>query len=115
MELTNYIQDYLNENEKPNIKVLREILENFIIILSPFAPFLSEELWEMIGNKASVQFNNWPNYDENLIKRDKIELIVEVNGRVRGRFTIERDLDSNKIEEIVLNDEKIKKYIEIER
>lgn len=112
MELTNYIQDYLNENEKPNIKVLSEIFENFIIILSPFAPFLSEELWEMIGNKASVQFNNWPNYDENLIKRDKIELIVEVNGRVRGRFTIERDLDSNKIEEIVLNDEKIKKYIE---
>ncbi|HON84046.1 MAG TPA: leucine--tRNA ligase, partial [Caldisericia bacterium] len=80
MELTNYIQDYLNENEKPNIKVLSEILENFIIILSPFAPFLSEELWEMIGNKASVQFNSWPNYDENLIKRDKIELIVEVNG-----------------------------------
>ena len=112
MELTNYIQDYLNENEKPNIKVLSEILENFIIILSPFAPFLSEELWEMIGNKASVQFNSWPNYDENLIKRDKIELIVEVNGKVRGRFTIERDLDSNKIEEIVLNDDKIKKYIE---
>ncbi len=112
MELTNYIQDYLNENEKPNIKVLREVLENFIIILSPFAPFLSEELWEMIGNKASVQFNSWPNYDENLIKRDKIELIVEVNGKVRGRFTIERDLDSNKIEEIVLNDDKIKKYIE---
>ena len=112
MELTNYIQDYLNENEKPNIKVLREILENFIMILSPFAPFLSEELWEMIGNKASVQFNSWPNYDENLIKRDKIELIVEVNGKVRGRFTIERDLDSNKIEEIVLNDDKIKKYIE---
>ncbi|MGQ9845453.1 MAG: leucine--tRNA ligase [Caldisericia bacterium] len=111
MELTNYIQDYLNKNSDPNIPLLKEVFTNFILILSPFAPFLTEELWEMMGNKNSVQFESWPSYDEEIIKKDKIELVVEINGKVRGRFIVQRDLDNKKIENIVLKDEKIKKFI----
>lgn len=112
MELTNSIQDYLNSSKKPNIKILREVFENFVLLLAPFAPFLSEELWELLGNKDSIQFAKWPSWDEKLIKRDKVELVIEVNGKVRGRITVERDLDEKKIEEIVFNNEKIKKFIE---
>lgn len=112
MELTNSIQDYMSEEETINLSILEKVFKNFILILSPFAPFITEEMWERLGNQGSVHIQNWPSYDEEVLKRDIIELVVEINGKVRGRIKINRDSDEKEIEKIILEDPKIKKYIE---
>lgn len=112
MELTNSIQDYMSEEETINLSLLEKVFKNYILILSPFAPFITEEMWERLGNKKSVNMENWPSYDEEILKRDIIELVVEVNGKVRGRIKINRDSDEKEIEKIILDDPKIKKHVE---
>lgn len=112
MELTNSIQDYMSEEETINLSLLEKVFKNFILILSPFAPFITEEMWERLGNKESVHIQNWPSYDEEVLKREIIELVVEVNGKVRGRIKINRDSNEKEIEKIILEDPKIKKHIE---
>ncbi len=112
MELINSIQDYMSEEETINLSLLEKVFKNYILILSPFAPFITEEMWERLGNKESVNMENWPSYDEEILKRDIIELVVEVNGKVRGRIKINRDSDEKEIEKIILDDPKIKKHVE---
>ncbi|MCX8095221.1 MAG: leucine--tRNA ligase [Caldisericia bacterium] len=112
MELTNLVQEYMNDEEKININLLEKIFKNFILILSPFAPFITEEMWEKLGNTTSVHLESWPSYDEEILKRDIIEIVIEVNGKVRGRINVNRHSDEKEIEKIILEDPKIKKYIE---
>ncbi|MBC7194792.1 MAG: leucine--tRNA ligase, partial [Caldisericia bacterium] len=111
MELTNSIQDYMS-NEDINLNLLNEVFKKFILILAPFAPFISEEMWEKLGNKESVHLMNWPSYNEKIIQRDIIELVIEIDGKVRGRIKIDRETDEKDLERIVLEDTKIKKYLQ---
>lgn len=115
MELTNSIQDYMNDENTLNLELLEKVFKNFILMLSVFAPFISEEMWERLGNKESVHIQQWPSYDEEILKREIVEIVVEVDGKVRGRIKINRDLDEKDIEKIVLEDSKIKKYIDNKR
>ena len=115
MELTNSIQDYMNDENTLNLELLEKVFKNFILMLSVFAPFISEEMWERLGNKESVHVQQWPSYDEEILKREIIEIVVEVDGKVRGRIKINRDLDEKDIKKIVLEDSKIKKYFDNKR
>jgi len=110
MELTNSIQDYMEDN-LINLNLLNDVFEKFILILAPFAPFLSEEMWERLGHKKSVHLVNWPSYDEKILQTEIVELIIEIDGKVRGRLIIDRDKEQKEIEKLVLDDFKIKKYL----
>jgi leucyl-tRNA synthetase len=110
MELTNSIQDYMEDN-LINLNLLNDVFEKFILILAPFAPFLSEEMWERLGHKKSVHLMNWPSYDEKILQTEIVELIIEIDGKVRGRLIIDRDKEQKEIEKLVLDDFKIKKYL----
>jgi len=64
----------------------RSVWDPFIRLLSPFAPHLAEELWEMIGNPPPASLADWPTYDPSLTVDDEVEIVVQVNGKIRGRF-----------------------------
>lgn len=83
-------------------------LADFLKIFSPFAPHLAEELWLGTGLKGLCCQQKWPKHDEDLIKEEKILLIVQINGKVRDKIEVEADIDQKAAEKIVLRSEKIK-------
>lgn len=93
------------------------IWKKFLLILAPFAPHISEELWSMLGEKDSIHIQEWPNYDESKIKEEEFELVIQVNGKVRGRVSAkfgisEEDAKSLAIEAIKdIDESNIKRVI----
>jgi len=83
-----------------------------ITLLSPFAPHITEELWEMLGNKDSIHLQAWPKYDKELAKEKEIELVVQINGKVRDRIKVSADISEEEAKKIALESEKVKKWIE---
>ena len=100
---------FLNEIEHKNI-VIKD-LKKVLIVLAPFAPYLTEELWEKIGEKFSIHEQSWPEYDKKLIKQKTITLIVQINGKVRDKILIESRISENKAKQIALSSVKVKKYL----
>ena len=89
----------------------KDTLKNFLILLSPFAPFIAEELWKKLGHKESIFSQPWPKYDKKLIEEKKITLIIQVNGKMRDKIEVEKNTPQEEIEALTLEREKIKKYI----
>ena len=98
-------------NEIEDKELAKEQLEIFLKLLAPFAPHLAEELWHQLGNKKSVHLESWPEYDPELVKEEIIDLIIQVNGKVRDTIKIKRDLGESEVRKLVLVLEKVKKYI----
>lgn len=101
---------FINELYKAE-KISREIINTFVLLLSPYAPHLAEELWQRMGNKNSLAFEKWPVYDELLTKASLITVAFSVNGKVRAKKEIENDLPEKDLEQIALDDESVKKHI----
>ncbi|MDP3057021.1 MAG: leucine--tRNA ligase [bacterium] len=100
-----------NEFEKHE-KVPKDHFEKFLILLSPFAPHIAEELWLAVGNKKSIFLFEWPKYDPNLVKEEEIELVMQINGKVKDKIKAAADISENEAKKIALASEKIKKVIE---
>ncbi|MEK7555638.1 MAG: leucine--tRNA ligase [Patescibacteria group bacterium] len=89
----------------------KEIWEKFLIILSPFAPFVAEEIWEKLGNKKSVFMESWPKYNPKLIIDDVFEMVIQINGKVRDTVSVKKDISQKEAEDIALSREKVKNWI----
>lgn len=111
MELINDLYKY-KELDDRNDAVIKEAIEAVVVILAPFAPHLGEELWLMIGKEASVFDIGWPDYDKSAIQLDEVEIIVQVNGKVRNKINAPVGIDQDVMKNLALNDEKIKEFIE---
>jgi len=86
--------------------------ETFILLLAPFAPHLAEEIWmEVLGHKKSVHLESWPEYDEKLLKEDKVQIAVQVNGKVRDVITVDADATEEVVKSVARESENIKKHI----
>jgi leucyl-tRNA synthetase len=92
--------------------VSKSVLKNFILLLSPFAPHISEELWQRLGNSESIIYQNWPEYDEELAKEDLLTVAFSVNGKVRAKVEIERDTEEELLKQKALENEVIQRHIE---
>ena len=90
----------------------KEILEKFILILSPFAPHLAEELWAKMGHKKSLTYEPWPVFDPALIQDDIVEIAVMVNGRIKSKLNIPAEMSETDVEREVLKDEKVRAALE---
>ncbi len=115
MEFLNYInQVNIDENSEISKKVFREVFENLIIILSPFTPHFAEELWaQLTGKEDDFLLNKeFPKWDESALKVEETLVVVQINGKLRGKFTVPLNTTENKMKDIVLNDEKMKKYFD---
>ena len=79
--------------------------------MSPFAPHLAEELWRNLGNKKSIFQEAWPAYDLEMIKDEEIELIIQINGKVRDKIIVSADISEDEAKKIALEREKVKNHI----
>jgi leucyl-tRNA synthetase len=104
MELTNHLTKL---EQRP-----RKVLETFVLLLSPFAPHLAEELWRALGHKETLAYEPWPQYDVALTREDTIEVPVQVNGKLRSKVTVPADIDEATLKSAALADERIRGLIE---
>lgn len=84
--------------------------KKFLILLSPFAPHFAEELWQQLGNEQSIFLQKWPVADEKYLKDEEIEMVVQVNGKVRERLMVSPDVTEDEIKETALESEKVKNF-----
>ncbi len=85
----------------------REIAEPMVLLLSPMAPHVAEELWQRLGHEPSLACAPWPEYDPAMLEQESVELPVQINGKVRGRIRVPADADDKAIEQAAMNDEKV--------
>ena len=109
MELLNYYTK-VNSINKLAYSLSQHVLENIIILLSPMIPHTCQELWVQICPNTQLDDQKWPKY-ENIENNSKIELIIQINGKLRGKLSIESTMSKNDIENAALEHENIKKYI----
>ncbi len=101
----------VNAMEKEK-EILVADYQQLIILLAPFAPHIAEELNEKLGNKESIFLSEWPKYDPELAKDEEVEMVVQVNGKVRDRLIVAADVTEDEIKETALESEKIKAFTE---
>lgn len=102
---------FVNEVYKVK-KLSKNTFNTFIQLLAPIAPHISEEVWEILGNKESIFKSTWPEFDENLAKDDEIELPLQINGKLRGTVSIKRDATEDEAKELAMKNENIIKFTE---
>jgi leucyl-tRNA synthetase len=114
MELTNEV--YRTLDPRPGRTetwiALREATETIVRLLNPFAPHISEELWEMLGQKKGLTKTPWPTYDPSIAAQEQVILVLQVNGKVRSRVSVPADLDEEEVRQQALEDEKIRDLVE---
>lgn len=102
---------FINEAYKAK-SVPMEYAKGFVQILAPVAPHLSEELWEKFGANETISYVQWPIYDESKLVENEIEMVIQVNGKVRTKIVVSKDLSKDELEKAVLADEKVKEILE---
>ncbi|MDZ7374702.1 MAG: class I tRNA ligase family protein, partial [candidate division KSB1 bacterium] len=114
MEFVNEISNYRQSVPvaEQNAEVLRDAVRTLVLLLAPFAPHLGEELWERIGEMPSVFNHPWPEYDESVLAAAKIQLAVQINGKVRATIEVEAESDDGQVVEAALRDERVRRYLE---
>ncbi|MEX1475791.1 MULTISPECIES: leucine--tRNA ligase [Enterococcus] len=89
-----------------------EYVEGFVQLLAPIAPHIGEELWQILGNEESLTYVSWPTYDEAALVEDEVEVVFQVNGKLRGKQNVARGLSKEELEQIAMNHEAVKEFIE---
>lgn len=89
-----------------------EYVEGFVQLLAPITPHICEELWEILGNEGGISYVPWPTFDSTQLVEDEIEVVFQINGKVRSKVTLAKDLGKAAMEAAAMEDEMIKKYIE---
>ena len=90
----------------------KELLTDLVILIAPFAPHIAEELWEALGEQGSVCDAAWPQFDEQYLKENDMQLTISFNGKARFQMTFPVDANNEEIQKQVLADEKSQKYLE---
>ncbi|MBZ5627830.1 MAG: leucine--tRNA ligase [Acidobacteriia bacterium] len=89
------------------LPLLAEAQRNLVLLLHPFAPYLAHELWEMLGEKSDLLRHGWPQYDPALAREEEIEIVVQVNGKIRARLMVAADAGEEDVRHLALNDPKV--------
>ncbi len=102
---------FVNEVMKTELRP-RQFLEPFVLLLSPFAPHLAEELWQKLGHQTSLAYEPWPTYDPARLQETMVEIILQVNGKLRSKLTVEKDTSEHDLETLSLSDENVKRHLD---
>tara|TARA_B100001175_G_scaffold85981_1_gene72243 strand:- start:681 stop:3122 length:2442 start_codon:yes stop_codon:yes gene_type:complete len=100
---------YCNHLQKCN-KVSKKLIEELVIILSPFIPHLSEEFWSLLGHSETITYQPWPNFDEGLIQLDEVTIAVQVNGKLRANINVAKDSDEVDVISEAMSLENVEKF-----
>jgi leucyl-tRNA synthetase len=114
MELVNeiYVSEVREGTDEISRRVIREGIETVVILLSPFVPHFTEELWEALGNRGSIIKTPWPDYDPEAVQEEEILIVIQVNGRLRDRMTIPTSYGEEEVKAWALKSERIRKLVE---
>ena len=104
-----------NDAETLHFNVFRHTMETIILLMAPFTPHVCEELWEITGHKPSVFHQPWPVYDRDAIQEEVVEVVVQINNRVRSHVTVPVGLSEDDLKKLVFSDERIKPFLEGKR
>jgi leucyl-tRNA synthetase len=112
MELVNALGSFEQKRDPANIPVIREVLETLILMLAPFVPHFAEELWESTGHQGGVETAGWPKYDAAAAVDEELLVVLQVNGKLRGKVTVPVDANQESVERMALADPKIQGHLE---
>ncbi len=111
MEFVNWLYQYREKNPVRNSSIEAEAVNTLVILLAPFAPHFAEELWHELGYTDSVHKQPWPGYDPAALVQAEVEIVVQLNGKVKSRMTVPADIDKDEMEKFVLEQDKIVELI----
>ncbi len=114
MELVNALSGTacsLDEKDSEKAQVMRFCLETIVLLLAPLVPHFCEELWAALGESDSVLTAPWPTFRKEALVQDEVTIVIQVNGKLRGKFTSGADTDKQTIETLALADEHVQKFI----
>jgi leucyl-tRNA synthetase len=117
MELVNEIYSLMSVDEKILLTpwghfVVYELLSSLVLLLSPYAPHIAEELWAAMGHKTLASLEAWPRYDETLLTNETFTLVVQINGKVREKIELPKSVEKAEVEKVVLGLPKLQPYLE---
>jgi leucyl-tRNA synthetase len=92
--------------------VLREAMEAVLILLFPMVPHITDELWQLLGHQKTISLEPWPVADIDVARADTVNIVVQVNGKLRSQVEVAQNTDKEIIESMVLDDPKVKRYTE---
>ncbi|HXV49990.1 MAG TPA: class I tRNA ligase family protein, partial [Candidatus Binatia bacterium] len=114
MELFNALSGAAQEDSKASARttVIKEGLETIIVLLAPFVPHVAGELWERLGHQERLDQVPWPSYSAAALEEEKLLIVVQVNGKVRGKITVPADMDEEGVQAQALADSKVIGFLE---
>ncbi len=102
---------FVNEANKQEV-IPKSMIEGFVKMLSPVSPHISEELWSQLGHSKTISFESWPKYDKEMIQNEKLDIIIQVNGKNRSKININSEISRYELEEKAKADTKIQEYLD---
>ncbi|MFQ5560189.1 MAG: class I tRNA ligase family protein [Nitrospinota bacterium] len=113
MEFVNVLYAMHDTLKEPaSLNVTREAIRSLILLIAPFTPHMADELWEKIGEKGRVANENWPEYDPDADVADEVLIIVQVNGKLRQRITVDAGTTENEVKKRVFEDSKMQEVLD---
>ena len=117
MELLNNVDSFNvviphDAAEALNFNVFRHIMETILLLMAPLIPHISEELWEIMGHKPSIFQQSWPSYDKDAIQEETVEIVIQVNSKVRSHLSVPVDISEDELKKRVLSDERVKTFLD---
>jgi leucyl-tRNA synthetase len=102
-----FVNEVMKSDGRP-----RQLLEPFVLLLSPFAPHIAEELWHRLGHAGTLAYEPWPSYDPAMLRKSEVEIVVQVNGKVRSKITVPVDTPEEILESLALADPDVQRHME---
>ncbi len=102
---------FINEGNKADVLPI-SFMEGFVKLLSPICPHIAEELWEKLGHSGTISYEAWPAYDEGKLKDDEVEIVIQINGKVKAKLMVPADANRDVLEQIAMGDDKVKTQID---
>jgi leucyl-tRNA synthetase len=112
MELVNTIHAFEPKNDPRNAPVVREALESTVLLLAPFVPHFAAELWEALGHEELMEITGWPEFDPDAAVDEELLIVVQVNGKLRGRLTVPTSASEEEVRQAALEDDRLQGYLE---
>ena len=100
-----------NAAEESNFNVFRHTMESILLLMAPFTPHICEELWEIVGQSPSIFRHAWPLYDKNAVQEETVEIVIQVNSKVKSHISAPVDISNDELKKKVLEDERIAELI----
>jgi leucyl-tRNA synthetase len=102
-----FVNEYLKLQQRS-----KQAMESFVLILAPFAPHIAEELWHRLDHRQSLTYHQWPRYDEQLTCDAEIDLVIQINGKVRDKLTVPADCDEETIKRKTHESTHVQKHLQ---